>query len=140
MSTGSKIQTLLNTKENIRNSINTMNRGAQIATETPFSQYAQFISRDPVMFTGTISGNCDVSYTNSAGELVQASSPGSISVPKNSFIFVQTDISYISGSDPSYSGCQQVSRLLGGSNSIVIMGYTKAYVYYITNNNFNIEI
>lgn len=71
MSTGSKIQALLNTKENIRNSINTMNRGgAQIAAETPFSQYAQYINRDPVMFTGTISGNCDVSYTNSAGELV----------------------------------------------------------------------
>lgn len=27
MSTGSKIQALLNTKENIRNSINTMNQG-----------------------------------------------------------------------------------------------------------------
>lgn len=68
------------------------------------------------MFTGTISGNCDASYINSAGELVQASSPGSISVLEAI----------------PYSSCQQASRLLGGSISIVIMGYTKAYIYYIT--------
>lgn len=131
----SKLEVIKNTKEAIRGAINNMNR--DLGTDVPFAQYPNYIT--PISITGTISGDCTVSYVNASGELVQVSNPGQLTLPRNSLISVLTDINYISGSDPSYSGCQQVNRFLGGSTSIVIMGYTKAYVYYVTDDGFNIS-
>ena len=132
----SKLEVIKNTKEAIRETINSMNGGG-LGTDVPFAQYPNYIP--PISITGTISGNCTVSYVNASGELVQISNPGQLTLPRNSFISVLTDIDYISNSDPSYSGCQQVDRFLGGSTSIIIIGYTKAYVYYVTDDGFNIS-